>query len=133
MLRESNAFLIAATASDASQLFSDLLPWLLLLIVFVVIGGIALYLIRRTINPTADNPNEPFTLEGLRRMRSQGQITDEEFAKARTAMISRMKADAPTLSADNGTSTPTTPENGADDTPPDDQASGNASTSPNGD
>ena len=82
--------LAAAGTSDAGQLFSEVLPWLLVLIAFVVVGGIVLFLIRRQINAGSSGAVEPFTLEGLRRLRAEGQITDDEFEKARAALISRM-------------------------------------------
>lgn len=120
-----------ASAPDASRLFSDLLPWLGLLIAMVVIGGIVLYLIRRSLNRPDGAAAEPFTLEDLRRMRAQGQMTDDEFEKARAAMIGRLtERGNDGAVSDNGDAARESDvgEGGSDGT-----ASGNGPVKPDGD
>lgn len=77
--------------AEADKLFIDMLPWLGLLVVIVlVLGGIAIWLRKKTSSPIS-NTSEGYTLQELRRMHAEGELTDEEFEKAREVMITGIK------------------------------------------
>lgn len=84
--------LASAPAGDASDLFGDILPWLIVLLALVLVGGGIIYFVKRVYAGGPGTSSEAFTLQGLRDLRASGQITDEEFERARTAMIGRLKA-----------------------------------------
>ncbi len=79
--------LAQAGGPGAERLFGDLLPWLGVLVVIVLIGGgIAIWLRRRLMaGESADSVG--FTLGDLRELRARGEISDEEFEKAKSQMI----------------------------------------------
>jgi hypothetical protein len=85
-------------AMDASTIFPALAPWLLLLFGAVVVGGVVLMLIRRSMRRETPGPAEGFSLQGLREMHESGQLSDAEFEQARAALIGRVKASASTRS-----------------------------------
>lgn len=76
------------------QLFVELLPWLIALIVLVIIGGVAMYATRRLMHASQRNSEDGFTLHSLRQLHAEGRLSDEEFAKARDAMIGAVRKDA---------------------------------------
>lgn len=78
---------------SASGLASTLPP-LLGLIVLVVVGWIAVVRIRRWMRESAEQA-APFTLEDLRRLHREGKLTDEEFARAREAMLGSIRSKVP--------------------------------------
>ena len=87
-----SAWLLAQTSADkSSQLFADILPWLIAIVVFVIVGGVMIYLIRRWLRSDSGTDPIGFTLQDLRELHARGEITDEEFAHAREQMIGRLK------------------------------------------
>lgn len=80
-------------ASASESLFSQVVPWLAVLVVLVLVGGVAILALRRSLQGGLDDSDaEGFTLHGLRRLHAEGELSDEEFAQAKDAMIGRMKA-----------------------------------------
>jgi len=80
-----------ASADKSSRLFADLLPWLASIVVFIIVGGVVIYLLRRWLR-TDDQPEGiGFTLQDLRDLHACGEMTDAEFAHAREQMIGRLK------------------------------------------
>jgi uncharacterized membrane protein len=76
-----------AAGGAAGNLFGDLLPWLGLLVVIVLIGGgIAIWLRRRLMSGDAAG-SVGFTLGDLRELHARGEISTEEFEKAKSQMI----------------------------------------------
>ncbi len=73
---------------DLSQIF---LP-LMILVAFVIAGGIIITLLRRKLTDpeSSSKGQQPFTLQELRDMHGRGQLTDEEFEQARDAMIKEL-------------------------------------------
>jgi hypothetical protein len=64
--------------------------WSLLLVVLLIVMFFAIGMLRKWISKVSDEGEAPkvgFTLGDLRRMRDEGQITEEEFERARTQMI----------------------------------------------
>ena len=81
------AMIVAQSTAPAGNLFGDLLPWLGLLVVIVLIGGgIAIWLRRRLMSGDAAGA-VGFTLGDLRELHARGEISTEEFEKAKSQMI----------------------------------------------
>jgi uncharacterized membrane protein len=77
-------------SAPPERLFSDVLPWMAALIGLIVIGTAALLWIKRISQSDGSKAEEGFTLHDLRRMHAAGELSDEEFASARTAMIQQV-------------------------------------------
>jgi hypothetical protein len=81
-----------ATPVEGDQLFLDILPWLGLILLLVVILVVTIYVGRRMVRSDQEAADQPFTLQSLRDLHQSGQLSDEEFERARDAMIGRVKA-----------------------------------------
>ncbi len=84
-----------AGSGAASRLFSDVMPWLLLFMGLVIVGGVIIMLARRVLNTTSSSTQPGFTLHDLRTLHTKGELTDEEFERAREAMIARVADSGP--------------------------------------
>lgn len=76
-------------AQAAENLFGQLLPWLIMLVGVVVVGGGAIHLVRRMLQSGPSASDESFTLYELRQMREAGRLSDEEFERAKALIIGR--------------------------------------------
>ena len=76
-----------AQSSDAGKVFSEILPWLLVLLGVVVTGAILVHLLRPSARSRDDGSTAGFTLHDLRKLRAKGELPNEEFERARAAMI----------------------------------------------
>ncbi len=81
-------------AQAAEDLFGQVLPWLIMLLVVVIVGAAGIYLVRRMLQGGHRASGEGFTLHELRRMHAAGQLTDEEFERAKALMIGRVGGSA---------------------------------------
>jgi hypothetical protein len=81
------------------QLFQSVGGALLALIAVVVVGWFAIARIRNWMRSGAETQH-PFTLEELRQLHREGQLSDEEYETARTAMISSVRKGAPLSAAE---------------------------------
>lgn len=54
-------------------------------------GGMLIYFVRKWMAGDSSTPAEGFTLQDLRDLHARGELTDEEYQNARTAMIGRVK------------------------------------------
>lgn len=82
--------LVIATQS-AEQLFIETLPWLVGLGVIVFIGAGAIYYVRKMMQSQSSSLEDGFTLHDLRQLHAQGELNDEEFERAKVAMIGRLQ------------------------------------------
>lgn len=71
--------------------FSDILPALLLLLAFTIVGGIVILVLRRKLKqpPTS---TLAFTLGDLKKLRDEGAITLQEYERAKDSIIQRVKS-----------------------------------------
>ena len=83
---------IVATTDDSTQVLQELGPWLIALVAMVFVGGIVIMLVRRHLRSDADDHAGGYTLHDLRQMHASGDLSDEEFEKARAAMIAGVRA-----------------------------------------
>jgi len=93
----------AFAPDKSSRLFGEVLPWLILLIGVVLAGAIAIYYIRRSLKDTKSHGGG-FTLQDLRDMHAAGELSDDEFERAKAQMIGRLRtpANSPDDSASTG-------------------------------
>ncbi len=98
---------LAATVTDkSSRLFAETLPWIILLLAAIIAGGVIIFLARRYIHSGDDAASGGFTLHALREMHKAGEISDEEFTRAKAQMIGRLAADKnPKTTDDSAAST----------------------------
>lgn len=85
-----------AATGDTSSAFGRILPWLGLLVLLVVLGGIVITMIRRaaTGHDGIGAARAGFTLHDLRAMHRRGELSDEEFERAKDGMLGRATAGA---------------------------------------
>jgi len=74
---------------------SSMLIWIIVLIVIVLIGGFIIFNLRRRmlLNDDSVSAGSSGLLDHLQQMHRSGQIDDEEFAKARNAIIRQVQED----------------------------------------
>jgi len=90
----------ALAAASPDRLLPELLPWLLVLLGVVAASAIVIYLVRRSLGTEDDVPDDGFTLHGLRQMHARGDLTDDEFERAKTALVDRTRGTTSENSAD---------------------------------
>ncbi len=88
------AWMLAAAAPRPGSLFSELLPWLIALLLVVVVGVVVIYFIRRSLRGS-DAGAAGFSLQELRELRAAGRLTDDEFERAKTSIIGRLSQGPP--------------------------------------
>jgi Short C-terminal domain len=110
---------LASTSSGgdkSNRLFKDVYPWLIVLVGVVLVGGVVIYLVRRYMRSAADSSSSGagFSLQDLRDLHAAGELSDDEFQRAKAQMIGRLQGPKVTDStADAASSEPST-----DDAPP---------------
>jgi hypothetical protein len=94
--------LLAQTSSAGS-----IMLWSIVLVILLLLGLVVVVYVRRRVT----EPDEPskigFTLSDLRQMHKRGQMTDEEFEKAKAKIIGAAKA-----KIEPGTAMPPSAEDG---------------------
>jgi len=83
----STGSLVASGGSGAGDLFERIWPTLLVLLVIAIAGGLFAMWLRRRIGAKDETGLAGFTLEDLRRMHREGEMSDEEFDRAKAAML----------------------------------------------
>ncbi|MDZ4831776.1 MAG: SHOCT domain-containing protein [Phycisphaerae bacterium] len=79
-----------ASGVGADRLLLSILPYLGLLVAVVVVGWFAVVWVRRLMRGDARR-DAGFALEDLRQMHRRGEIDDEEFARAKAALVGRAR------------------------------------------
>jgi uncharacterized membrane protein len=69
------------------QADGSIFVWAIVLILILVVMLVAVAWLRRRLSPHEDFQGEGFSLGDLRRLHKSGQLTDEEFEKARNGLI----------------------------------------------
>jgi cytochrome c-type biogenesis protein CcmH/NrfF len=75
-------------AQDSSS--GDILLWSLLLIILVLGLFIVVAVLRKKMSPNEDFHGVGFNLSDLRQMHKKGQMSDEEFQRAKQALLASM-------------------------------------------
>lgn len=76
----------------AERSASEVIPWLILFIGIVLVGGVLIFYVRKWMKGGGfdSSGSAGFTLQELRDMHARGELTDAEFHSARAAMIGRL-------------------------------------------
>jgi uncharacterized membrane protein len=80
-----------ATAPAPESAFGGLLPWIGVLLGMVVVGAIVIAFTRRMLRDESGEAGAGFTLHDLRELHRRGELSDEEFRRAKDAMIGRLR------------------------------------------
>lgn len=86
--QSSGVFPLTLATSDLGPIFF----WSLLLIGLLIAGFFVVVLVKRRLAKADDGPQIGFSLSDLRQMRQQGQLTEEEYERARAKMVASLKA-----------------------------------------
>lgn len=78
-------------ARRGTSLIGEVLPWLLVLAVIVIAGGFILVYLRRAIKEDRGGTPGGFTLQDLRDLYAAGTFTEEEYERAKSVMIGRLR------------------------------------------
>lgn len=86
--------LILAQRSRQAEWLSQTLLWLGILGLGVIVGGFVLMVLRKRLHDTHSRPGDPpFTLSDLRRLHRSGQLSDEEYERAKQQIIALSTGD----------------------------------------
>ena len=91
MLMTPLVSMMIASANPSSTAFRELLPWLIVLLVLAIVGGLIIMALRRWVRSPDRAGSADFTLHDLRRMHAAGQLSDAEFERAKAALIDRVR------------------------------------------
>jgi hypothetical protein len=83
---------VLPSSDQSGKLFGEILPWLLVLIGVVMAGGVLIMFIRRRLQDSSSSSSPGFTLQDLRNLHARGELTDDEFERAKTQMIGNLKS-----------------------------------------
>jgi hypothetical protein len=78
-----------ATATGSKSDTSDVLVWIAVLAVTAVVGVIVITVIRRHFRSSENSGPVGFTLHDLRQLRDKGELTKEEYERAKAIMLDR--------------------------------------------
>lgn len=78
------------------DLFGTLLPWLGGLLVLAILGGLLMVWTRRMAVGRGDarRPSDGFGMDGLRGMLDRGELTPEQYDRARRRLVQRVRDSA---------------------------------------
>lgn len=84
----------ATPRQDPQSLLSEMLPWLILLLGVVIAGGVVIFWVKRSMEDAraGSKGDSGFTLHELRELHGKGEISDEEFERARAAIIGQFQS-----------------------------------------
>lgn len=82
---------VVLATQSAQQLFVETLPWLIGLGVIVFIGAMMVYFVRKMLQSDSSAIEDGFTLHDLRQLHVQGKLNDDEFERAKDAMIGSLR------------------------------------------
>ena len=72
----------------ASDLFTQIAPWLGALVVVAVVGGLIISAARRNLtNKSSDHASSGFTLADLRRLKDRGEMDQAQYERAKAALM----------------------------------------------
>lgn len=81
---------IAQAAREGDALTSILL-WSGVLVIAVIVGALVISLVRRNFARSDEDQQQGFTLQELRDLHAGGELSDEEFDRAREALIGEVR------------------------------------------
>ncbi|MBX3355906.1 MAG: SHOCT domain-containing protein [Phycisphaeraceae bacterium] len=76
---------------NASDVFMTILPYAVVIILVAIAGGVIMMISRRKIDSAAAAGPVGFTLADLKELRDRGELSEEEFERARQEVIARAR------------------------------------------
>jgi hypothetical protein len=70
--------------------FTDILPAIILLLAFTIVGGVVIFSLRRKLKQPPST-TIAFTLGDLKRLRDEGSISQQEYERAKDSIITSVK------------------------------------------
>lgn len=70
--------------------FTDILPAIILLLAFTIVGGVVIFGLRRKLKQPPST-TIAFTLGDLKRLRDEGSISQQEYERAKDSIIASVK------------------------------------------
>ncbi|MAI67096.1 MAG: hypothetical protein CMJ26_04380 [Phycisphaerae bacterium] len=70
--------------------FTDILPAIILLLAFTIVGGVVIFGLRRKLKQPPST-TIAFTLGDLKRLRDEGSISQQEYERAKDSIITSVK------------------------------------------
>jgi hypothetical protein len=84
-----NAILDLRLLGQNLQALRSAAPWLVLLAVVLLLAVVAVVVVRKWMGREPTASGAPFSLAQLRELHKQGQLTQEEFERAKAVIIGR--------------------------------------------
>ncbi|MCA9290036.1 MAG: SHOCT domain-containing protein [Phycisphaerales bacterium] len=75
----------------AATPIGDILVWAGALVAIVIVGGIVIFQLRQYLRSEGSTSTPGFTLQNLRDLHAAGELTDDEYETARTALIAALR------------------------------------------
>ena len=75
---------------NARVALTEMLPWLAALLGLALLGGLIVFLLHKHYLKATDDDAQRGFLEDLRRLRDEGEITEDEYETARLKVIARL-------------------------------------------
>ena len=88
-------------SSDAQSAFSEIWPWILALFALIVVGGVVLFIVRRSIHSNNELSRDGFSLHDLRELHRTGQLNDKEYEQAKKALVGHITKPTEPVFSDN--------------------------------
>ena len=93
---------MSAPAAEPLSHFARLAPVLGVLVLIVIVGAVALLLVKRWWKGESEGAMPGFTLSDLRAMRDSGEISVAEYERAKERMVRRVRNQSPSTKAVKG-------------------------------
>jgi len=77
--------------SNASDLFVTILPYAAAIVALAIVGGVVMMISRRKIDSAARGGPIGFTLADLKELRERGELSEQEYDRARQEVIDRAR------------------------------------------
>lgn len=72
------------------SVLTELLPVTVVLVAFVLVGGVVILRARKMVK-NAPKEVMPFTLAQLRKLHTNGELSDQEFERAKASMVHKAR------------------------------------------
>lgn len=79
------------SGSRAADVFMQILPYAIVIVVLAIVGGVVMMISRRKIDSSSAAGPVGFTLSDLKELRDRGELSDDEYQRARQEVIDRAR------------------------------------------
>lgn len=82
---------VGAEASRVGDAFMQILPYILVIVVLAILGGVIMMISRRKIDTAGASGPVGFSLSDLKELRDRGELSEQEYERARQDVIARAR------------------------------------------